>query len=68
MLPTASYGDQSQLVKVPGAPRRHDVLGLNDRNAVALEVSDGVAQRQWLHVVELGFKLGARPPLVVVVA
>jgi hypothetical protein len=44
---------------VPGAPRRHDVLALNDHDAVALEASDGVAQRQGLYVVELGFKLGA---------
>jgi hypothetical protein len=63
-----SYGDQPQLVKLPGAPRRHNVLALNDHDAVALEVSDGVAQRQWLHVAELGSKLGARPSLVVVVA
>jgi hypothetical protein len=44
------------------------VAALHHHDALALKVLDGADQRLRRHVVELGVKLGARPPLVVVIA
>ena len=55
----SSHAHQPQLVKMPRATGRHDVLALRHHDAPALKFGDCAAQRRRLHVVDHGFELGA---------
>jgi hypothetical protein len=64
----ASDAHQSQLVKMPSAPRRQNAPVQCHRDAMSLKALDDAAQCRWLHVTDFGLEFGVRQPLVVVVA